>query len=168
MSREVMQQALDALEPLSAYGRVGTRDVDQAALQQVCAALRSALAQPQAEPVGYVYSDSTNGYTTRHAAVEKNLPNGTPLYAAPQQAQPGYWFGDKVQEADPAKWAQQAQPAHAPADMVMVPREPSDDMLIAGQEAWAVIKPKRNAIEDCREADAVYRAMIAAAPGSKP
>jgi len=52
---QAAQVALDALEPLSAYGRVGTSDVDQAALQQVCAALREALAQPQAEPVPEPY-----------------------------------------------------------------------------------------------------------------
>jgi len=55
-------------------------------------------------------------------------------------------------------------PVPVPPGYVLVPVEPHDDMLIAGQEAWAVIKPRRNAIEDCKEADAVYRAMIAAAP----
>ncbi len=50
-------------------------------------------------------------------------------------------------------------PGHA-----LVPLKPDDDMLCAGQEAWAIIKPKRNAIEDCTEANAVYLAMLAAAP----
>jgi len=50
-TRDEAARLADALEPLSAYGRVGTRDVDQAALQQVCAALRAALAQPAAPAV---------------------------------------------------------------------------------------------------------------------
>ena len=89
-----MQQALDALEPLSAYGRVGTRDVDQAALQQVCAALRSALAQPQAAPVAW-YSAVVNDCITaeKKAGRIKLQPwdaaqYDVPLYATPQQAQP--------------------------------------------------------------------------------
>lgn len=44
--RTLLQQALDALESVSAYGRVGTRDVEQAKLQQTCTALREALAAP--------------------------------------------------------------------------------------------------------------------------
>ena len=82
--RPLLQQWLDTLEPLSAYGRVGTRDVDQAALQQVCTALRSALAQSEAEPVATVLD---GGDCFRLAAY---LPPGTKLYAAPQ-AQPDPW-----------------------------------------------------------------------------
>ena len=89
MSRALLAQALDALKKYDApstdiAGRGCRRPIDD----RLCNDIMSFLAQPQAEPVGYVYSDSTNGYTTRHAAVEKNLPNGTPLYATPQQAQP--------------------------------------------------------------------------------
>ena len=73
--RTLLQQALDALESVSAYGRVGTRDVEQAKLQQTCTALREALAAP------------------------------TP--AAP-----------------------------VPDGMVMVPREPTEDMIQAAAGAW--------------------------------
>ncbi len=51
-------------------------------------------------------------------------------------------------------------------DFAIVPKEPTDEMLVRGQEAWMVIRPKRNALEDCTEAAAVYRAMVAAAPAA--
>lgn len=47
IERATVQQALEALEPLSAYGRVGSRDVEQAAAQVAISALREALAAPQ-------------------------------------------------------------------------------------------------------------------------
>lgn len=42
--------------------------------------------------------------------------------------------------------------------------EPTDDMLIAGQEAWMRLRKTRPAMEDCEEARAVWAAMTAAAP----
>lgn len=48
--KELLQQALDALEPISAYGRPGSRDVEQAVAQKAITALRQALAQPESEP----------------------------------------------------------------------------------------------------------------------
>lgn len=56
------------------------------------------------------------------------------------------------------------EPAAIPEGWKLVPVDPTDEMLVAGQEAWAVIKPMRNAIEDCEEAMCVYRAMLAEAP----
>jgi hypothetical protein len=41
-------------------------------------------AQPAQEPVGYVYSEAG----VKHGAIQRDLPNGTPLYAAPLPAQP--------------------------------------------------------------------------------
>jgi hypothetical protein len=55
----------------------------------------------------------------------------------------------------------------APADQKewkLVPIEPTDDMLIVGQEAWAKSRSTRPAIEDCEEASCTYRAMVKAAP----
>jgi hypothetical protein len=43
-----------------------------------------AKAQPVQEPVGYVYSEKG----VKHGAIERDLPNGTPLYAAPLPVQP--------------------------------------------------------------------------------
>jgi hypothetical protein len=37
--------------------------------------------QPAQEPVGYVYSEAG----VKHGAIQRDLPNGTPLYAAPPQ-----------------------------------------------------------------------------------
>ena len=45
-----------------------------------------ALAKPAQEPVGYVYSEAG----VKHGAIERDLPNGTPLYAAPPQRE---WVG---------------------------------------------------------------------------
>lgn len=51
------------------------------------------MAQPEQEPVGYVYSEAG----LKSAAIQRDLPNGTPLYAAPLLAQEpsaipiGYW-----------------------------------------------------------------------------
>ncbi|WJM94914.1 hypothetical protein QEP73_15130 [Pseudomonas defluvii] len=47
-------------------------------------------------------------------------------------------------------------------DMVSVPREPTDEMLVAGQEAWAT-RP-RGALEDCEEAAHIWAAMVDLAP----
>lgn len=43
------------------------------------------------------------------------------------------------------------------------PIKPSDDMLVAGQEAWCVMHQNREAIDDCKHAEAVWGAMTAQA-----
>ncbi|HHM9318333.1 TPA: hypothetical protein ACRNS5_004224 [Pseudomonas aeruginosa] len=61
-----------------------------------------------------------------------------------------------------------AQAQHSvPEGYALVPLEPTDDMLVAGQEAWAHKMERRGALEDCEEAGDVYRAMLAAAPGKE-
>ncbi len=47
-------------------------------------------------------------------------------------------------------------------EMVSVPREPTEEMLVAGQEAWAT-RP-RGALEDCEEAAHIWAAMVATTP----
>lgn len=109
MTRALLQQALDALEPISAFGRVGTKDVEQAKLQQAITALREALTAPEQEPVGTVYTMEAlvpGGDVRCHVDLHKALPAGTKLYAAPPAA-----------------------PAPVPDGMVMVPREPTPEML---------------------------------------
>ena len=49
----------------------------------------------------------------------------------------------------------------------LVPMEPTEEMLVFGQEAWAHAQRDRNAVEDCVEATNVYAAMLAAAPEYK-
>lgn len=61
-----------------------------------------------------------------------------------------------------------AQAQHSvPEGYALVPLEPTDDMLVAGQEAWTHKMERRGALEDCEEAGDVYRAMLAAAPGTE-
>ena len=49
-----------------------------------------------------------------------------------------------------------------PEGWVLVPKEPTEIMLVLGQEEYA-LGPK-GAIEDCIEAQDIYAAMLAAAP----
>jgi hypothetical protein len=50
---------------------------------------RDAYGQPEQEPVGYVYSE----LGVKSAAIQRNLPNGTPLYThPPQRIEPPAWF----------------------------------------------------------------------------
>jgi len=59
-----------------------------------------------------------------------------------------------------AQPAQAAQPVGVDG-WVMVPREATDDMLVAGQEAWWCKRRLRDsAIEDCHEARDVWNAML--------
>jgi hypothetical protein len=52
----------------------------------------------------------------------------------------------------------------APADLVLVPREPTDKMAVAGLTAWS--KPAISS--QANRAAACYRAMLAAAPSGVP
>lgn len=51
-----------------------------------------------------------------------------------------------------------------PGQYGVFPLEPDDDMLIAGQEAWAILDRQHAAIDDCPHAAAVWKAMTATAP----
>ncbi len=116
MIRELLQQALDALDAI-------TDDVDGTGLNTMpsfdkaidaITALREALNAPEPEPVGTVYtmeSLAPGGEVRCHATLHKTLPAGTKLYAAP-----------------PA--------APIPDGMVMVPREPTEEMIQAAAGAW--------------------------------
>ena len=46
----------------------------------------------------------------------------------------------------------------------LFPIEPDDNMLVAGQEAWCVMVQNKEAIDDCKHAEAVWKAMTATAP----
>ena len=48
---EALKPALEALEPVSTFGRVGSRDVDTAKAQLAITAIQNALAQPEQEPL---------------------------------------------------------------------------------------------------------------------
>lgn len=79
MSKELLKQALDALMRMDKQSPYPVEP-------RLINAIRAALAVPAPEPVGYVYSENMKGFVTRHAAVQRDLPNGTALYAAPQPA----------------------------------------------------------------------------------
>lgn len=45
------------------------------------------------------------------------------------------------------------------------PVTPDDDMLVAGQEAWCVLHASQEAVDDCKHAEAVWKAMTAVSQG---
>lgn len=51
------------------------------------------------------------------------------------------------------------------AGFAIVPIKPTEEMLVSGQDAWFHERTKRNAIEDCHEANIVFRAMVSTAQG---
>jgi hypothetical protein len=59
------------------YGSVDIAEILSAEVVR----LQAALAQPVQEPVGYVYSEAG----VKHGAIQRDLPNGTPLYTTPPQ-----------------------------------------------------------------------------------
>jgi hypothetical protein len=60
------------------------RHCEANAFQIVIKNLKAQLAQPEQEPVGYVYSESG----VKSAAIQRDLPNGTPLFTSPPQRKP--------------------------------------------------------------------------------
>ena len=167
--RTLLQQALDALEPISAFGRVGTKDVEQAKLQQAITALREALAAPEPEPVAlesvHLTRDTKGMCVVRvngRIAIQDN--------------------GDIIDHMATLEWfaAPPAAPAPAaplPDGMVMVPREPTPEMiaayLAANTQYWAEVDAlPRTPVTKWRQgtpSDATresYRAMIAASPAA--
>ena len=86
MNREILQQALDALDNL---GSMSDHDVTPyawhgAKAEAACAALREALAAPEPEPVARVAEVHMSRYTIEWT--NGPLPEGTGLYAAPPAA----------------------------------------------------------------------------------
>jgi hypothetical protein len=83
MTREVLKQALEALENIDNWlptiGQRGLRDYEADAIT----AIKAALAQPEQEPVGHLYTIAG----AQHCTIEKVLPDG-PLFTAPPKRQP--------------------------------------------------------------------------------
>jgi hypothetical protein len=79
--REALKLALEALNSgeIMQYGPVRWMEYDNFLVKEAITAVKAALAQPAQESVGYVYSEAG----VKHGAIERDLPNGTPLYAAP-------------------------------------------------------------------------------------
>ena len=90
--REVMQQALDALEQITPDWRTSIDKHEQ--LNNSIEALRTALAQPEPEPVAWWHD--------RGDVVDLNVSgHGTPLYFAPPQRE---WVGLTDDEKHSAIW----------------------------------------------------------------
>ena len=70
--------------------------LDEYGLQAIdfVADFKEALAQPAQGPVGYVYSEAG----VKHGAIQRDLPNGTPLYAAPLPVQEREALAQPAQE----------------------------------------------------------------------
>ncbi|MFK1576665.1 hypothetical protein ACIU06_19490 [Pseudomonas aeruginosa] len=106
----------------------------------------------------------------RVAELEKQEPVAT-VAKVPGEDWNGLHFYRDLQGMQPGTKlyaAPVAQAQHSvPEGYALVPLEPTDDMLVAGQEAWAHKRERRGALEDCEEAGDVYRAMLAAAPGKE-
>jgi hypothetical protein len=87
MSREIMQQALDALE----YHTMQTRPINHT--DKAIDALKAELAKPEQEPVAWMVRDQVDG--CRYPSASKN-PAGSingesqPLYTAPSRKE---WVG---------------------------------------------------------------------------
>jgi len=105
MSAEAMKLALEALKPVSTFGRVGSRDVDTAKAQEAIKALEEALAkQEQGEPAVYIPTDALRQIMPpllilRGVSLYGYRGDGlTPLYTTPQQRKP-LWIdpNDKTQ-----------------------------------------------------------------------
>jgi hypothetical protein len=127
---EAARAALEAFEPVSAYGRIGSRDVEQGELQRKLAALRAALAAAEAQPVGEPVAWSGDPSTQDYASTKPSTPAGWMARSALQQAAlaleelqgPGFLIGGvmhyriglilpKLNEAIDALAAPPAQPA---------------------------------------------------------
>ena len=96
--KEVMQMALDALE---CWQR--NEDCNEP-MSKILEALRAALAQPEPEPVAWMWNVNNGaGYSSRGIGFEQtNIPfaKHTPLYAVPPQPEPVAWV-DTLDRARP-------------------------------------------------------------------
>ena len=84
IDRKVLEQALDALAPLTRYGRVGSRDIEQVKGQEAIAALSEALAQPAAQPTEPAYTEAVSLATAlfkKHFAHEEHYVSGRIVWA---------------------------------------------------------------------------------------
>ena len=92
--RELMQMALDALEAMQSYARAenkGLRICDES-----IEALRDRLAQPEPEPVAYLWRGELF-FPYEYQAIAEEGDDAQPLYTAPPQRE---WIGLTDEEID--------------------------------------------------------------------
>ena len=141
----VMLMALDALdvglwELTKHTGWLGQAEHEQ--MRQACIALSQTLdGQPSpaaVEPVGYVYSDSTSPLQTKNAAINRDIPNGTPLYIAAQQPLPRCLSGFSARGSKEAEMNDEAKKAFDAWCVSDNPRyHPADDSMLNRRD-WKV------------------------------
>ena len=134
-----MQQALDFCEFL--WREVAMNDYANERLEATTSALRTAL-EAQQEPVAYLFTNVQSGFQLADCdpdwhADEREMWHRAPLYAAPQP-RPGW---------------------------VLVPEEPTLEMLRAGEEPVVIGFAVDNYGREV--AGKAYRAMLAARPQPK-
>ena len=88
--KEALKLALEALEPVSTFGRIGSRDVDTAKAQQAITAIKEALAQQEQEPVAILHRyPSKCRMTVEYTDEITEVREGSwPLYTTPPQRKP--------------------------------------------------------------------------------
>jgi hypothetical protein len=83
MSREIMQQALDALRRVGEYGDIyrhkNTEQSPYTQIYEAIDAINVELAKPEQEPVGWFLKDHLETYMESY----KNIEGAIPLYTAP-------------------------------------------------------------------------------------
>lgn len=65
---------------------------------------------------------------------------------------------------NPAFRSLAASATQVPQGWKLVPVEPTEEMLVHGQEAWLAMWRSKPSIEDCKEAENTYKAMLSASP----
>ncbi len=179
MSRELLQQALDALEigreaaqevadrfhaEMAGYKqrRHDALDADVQNIDRAIDALRAALAAPQGEPVAWQWLDS--GHFRKKLPYGANSGEWIPLYTASPPAAPSVpashlqpvgdlraakWLDPECADAGACQSLRFKAPS-APVGWKLVPVEPTEEMLRMARA--------------CFTARNLYRAMVAAAP----
>ena len=96
MSREIMQQALDALRRVGEYGDIYRyKNTEQSPYTQIYEAIDSInveLAKPEQEPVGWFLKDHLETYMESY----KDIEGAIPLYTSPPRKE---WVGLTFEEA---------------------------------------------------------------------
>ena len=155
MTRALVTQMLEAMEPVSAYGLPGTKDVQQAKLQEAITAAREYLATEPDLTLTEALAQSVEPYAVflggvdsgEHGAFNldllKMIPRGAYLYLHPPQPQ--------------------ATTPAVPEGYVLVPVEPTPAMCAEGlEDEGLTIK------DGFKYAYALYTCMVKTAQGEKP
>ena len=127
--KEVMQMALDALiETVHLAGEYGTHlirsDKDAGHAYKTIETLRAALAQPEPEPVAWMYVNTDGECEQIEYGDVFDDPSVTPLYAAPPQRKWVAWADKRdVEREGHDFWVSRQQPAKDGVPLYTATRE---------------------------------------------